>query len=312
MTKLISTLIFVFLSLNIYAQDSLDNRGPLETRGFTLFQLSLSELLVPTKLYMAEGSISFNHSVNWSNTFNIHNGGSWIMDYEILRLENKVWYGVTDRLQVGMSLPINIVGGGSMDSLIEGFHETFGFGDTRTVYERDVFVHGSTELDSEAFVGDLTLHIRYRLFDNPGISCGLKLQSPSLMTTEWYSHSQFGVGLDVVLFWQIGDFFISNTFNVARTGETEVFGLEVEQMQYSYVAAIDYKLMANVSVIFQLAATSGQVDYLSYGTWTYEVTGGFRVRMFENYTVDFGMVENILTYDNTIDVAFYLGLTFKK
>lgn len=313
MTKLLFTLIFVFLSLNLYAQENyLDNRGPLETRGYTLFQLSSSELLVPTKLYMSESSISLNHSVTWSNIFNVRKNDTIIMDYEILRIDNKIWYGITDRLQVGFSLPINIVGGGSMDGLVEGFHRTFGLGDDRALYERDKFIVNNEELNSEMFVGDLTLHARYRLFDNPGISFGLKLQSPSLMTTDWYNHSQFGVGLDTVLFWHVGDLFISNAFNVARVGDTDVFGFETKPMQYSYVACIDWKLMTDVSVILQFTATSGQAEYLSYNKWTYEVTGGFRINISDNYTIDFGMLENILTHDNTIDVAFYLGLTFKK
>lgn len=297
----------IFFNTNLYAQDLGIN--PIETRGSTIFQISSSELLVPTRLYTNENEIVISQYVVWSNTFNLHN--NFILDHEILKIDYKIWYGITDRLQIGVSLPVNIISGGKMDRFIEGFHESFGLNNDREDYDKNDFTIGNDKLESEYYLNDITLHARYRFLDNPGISCGLRLQTPSLTSNDLFNHTQFGFGVDTAVFYNIGNMSFVNSFNIALVGDTEIYGFEVEPIQFSYVAYVNWQFLDDISATIQFTTTSKQLDYLSYNNLSYEVTGGFRINIGEYY-IDLGIIENIITHNNSIDVGFYFGITFKK
>jgi hypothetical protein len=311
---LIVTLSFLLFGSFVYAQDDLESRGPLETRGYTIFQLSAFEFTVPLPTYLNEGGLLFKHSITWINVFNYEH--TLVFDNEILRIDNRMFYGVTDRLSVGISAPLTAVGGGTMDTFIEDFHDTFGFdNDTRHQYPRNNFSMDEINYSSAMLISDITGYVRYRLFDNPGLSIGLRVQSPSIVATDWFDHRQFGIGIDLTGFYgfdtSIGSFYLTGMASVAQLGNTQSFGYSLVPYQTSFMVGLDWQPIENFSVIGQCIVTSGCVDAFDYRRWSFEVGAGFRLRISKHILVDIGITENIINLDNSADIGIHLGLTFK-
>lgn len=315
MRNLIAALSFLLLASYAYAQDDLTSRGPLETRGYTIFQLSAFEFTTPLPTHLNENEVLFKSSATWTNVFNVHDH-SLTVDSELLRVDNRVFYGVTDRLMVGISIPFTAVGGGGIDTFIEGFHDTFGFSNsTRRQYPRNNFSVNGVDYDSDILVSDITAYARYRLFDNPGLSVGLRVQTPSLLTTDWFNHHQFGVGVDLTGFYNLetsaGSFFFTAMASIARLGETTSFGYSLNQYQSSFLLGLDWRPFDALSFIIQCNATSGCIEAYDYNRWSFEVDVGFRFRPSDHMWVDLGITENMITLENSADVGFYLGVTFR-
>ena len=315
MRNLILVLSFLLFGTYAYAQDNPESRGPLEVRGYTIFQLSSFEFTTPLPTHLSENTYLFQHSATWTNIFNAPQG-ILASDYEVLRIDNRIWYGVTDRLSLGLSVPITAAGGGVMDTFIEGFHDTFGFSNNqRHKAPRNNFSADGVNYDSEVMISDVTLHARYRLFDNPGISVGLRLQSPSLAPTEWFNHHQVGVGIDITSFYEIdsdlGSFYFTAMASIARLGETTVFDYELTQYQSSLMVGLDWKTSNWLSVITQCVATSGYVNAYEYRKWSFEVAAGFRIYATDNSWVDIGATENLIHLENSADFGVHVGFTVR-
>jgi hypothetical protein len=315
MRNLIATISFLLLGSLAYAQDDLESRGPLETRGYTIFQLSAFEFTTPLPTHLSENGTLFKSSATWTNVFNVHDSRLTV-DSELLRVDNRIFYGVTDRLMVGISVPFTAVGGGGMDTFIEGFHDTFGFSnDTRHKYPRNNFSVNGSDYSSDILISDVTAHVRYRLFDNPGLSVGLRIQTPSLLTTEWFNHHQFGVGIDLTGFYDLdtsmGNFYFTAMASIARLGETSTFGYSLVPYQTSFLAGVDWRPFDSFSFILQCSATSGCIDAFDYRRWSFEVAAGFRLQTSNHMWVDLGITENLINLENSADVGIYLGVTFR-
>lgn len=96
--------------------------GPLDVRGHSLFQVATVDFSPDAPLYIPAGRMEIHTSVTWLNIFN-YVEGQYLIDGEFARASATLWYGLTDRWQVGVTLPIEYIGGGVMDTFIEAFHE---------------------------------------------------------------------------------------------------------------------------------------------------------------------------------------------
>lgn len=311
MRNLIAALSFLLLATFAHAQEDLSSRGPLETRGYTIFQLSSYEFTTPLPTHLNADEFVFKQSATWTNAFNVVND-QLVLDGELLRIDYRLHYGITDRLSVGLSVPFTTVSGGTMDSFIEGFHDAFGFSNTtRRKYGRNNFIIEDVEYQPDIMMNDVTGFIRYRLLDNPGLSMGFRLQTPSIITTDWFKHHQFGVGIDVTGFYNVGDFFFTSMVTAARIGDTEVFGHTLEPYQFSMSLGCDWRMLTDVSFTVNFIATTGSLEAFDYNKYSYEISVGFRIHASKHTIIEIGMTENLINYDNSADVGFNFGLAFK-
>jgi hypothetical protein len=142
--------IWIFLngfSLNIRG-DNLkvdDNKGPLVTNNLYPFYLPYINLLPEGAEPLGAGRIRLIFSNNYANTFNldvdgIADGKDFDMDLENLRFSVDFDIGISDRLDLGIETAYVYEYGGIFDSVIQGFHDLFGFSNAgRQKVENNLF-----------------------------------------------------------------------------------------------------------------------------------------------------------------------------
>lgn len=287
-----------------------ETRGPLDTHSPTIFQLSSGDFIPVIPLSLKEDESEFRLMSNWSNTFTV---SEHMVDHEILHMRPSIWYGITDNFSLGVMIPINVVGGGYMDSLIDNFHEAIGIVNDRNNHPRNLFTvtnqHGTSNYSTYVMLGDIMLNAQYKLLDN--VIIGMQLQVPTSTRTDWFKRSGVGVGVSLLMFHDIGDFRIFAAGNYALIGKSEIAGQELQSDQAILLWGVDFKVSDRLSLVAQWINMSGNTDFDRYNQWSTEVAIGGRYR-FSNYvSAEVAFTENLFKYRNSADFGIHCGLIFK-
>ena len=87
--------------------------------------------------------------------------------------------------------------------------------------------------------------------------------------------------------------------------------LKLSSERMSMLSALEYSCSKTFSIIAQFVAASASADYPELDEHVIEVVLGFKKKMGPG-TIEFGLIENILYYDNSPDGGFHIGYTFSK
>lgn len=309
MRHLVTLLSLLIVGTNLYAQDT---RGPIETHSPTIFQLSSGDFIPVGPLSLKEDETEIRLMSNWSNTFTVAKGS--IVDHEILHVRPSLWYGMTDDLMIGVSMPFNIVGGGYMDSLIESFHDAIGVTNDRNDYDqRNDFRIGTTHYHSATMLGDMMLSMRYKLAgnDNYGVILGGQIQIPTSTRTAWFHHSSVGLGLSLSTFCDLGDFRFFLAASYARIGSSEIAHQKMQPDQVIALWGVDYRVSDSLSFVAQWINMSSNTNFDDYDRWSTEVTVGARYKLSDWLTTEVAFTENLFVYRNSADFGIHCGLIYK-
>lgn len=317
------TIIYILMMLCVIpciAQDQdKQNRGPLPAHANTIFQLPSTDFIPNSSLRVKQDSMAIHNSIMLANIYN-NAFPDYIVDAEYLTVNTTIHYGLTDKWQIGLNVPMHTIGGGILDGPIDTFHNSFGLnGNNREMSDRDQFqtVYGDTQqsINSEIFLGNITLFSRYQIKeadDYPGFFVGLKAQLPTGMDFEWLKHDKIGVGVECATMYEIGDFYLYVASSMAHIDNSEILWQPIKSVQYATVAAIDYRIEKDWSLILQYTGTSGAVESLGeYAEWSHELSLGTRIQATEHVSFEAAILENLVFYNNSADVGFYIGITFK-
>jgi len=177
----------VFLCISIIAQsttapaaeETINGRSfyPFETRDQNLFNLVHGQALPTSARLNNESQASWSSSLVITNTLNIEDYGdeSIYLDYEAYRFNLSYQYGLSDRWNLKLDIPLIYQSGGVFDSAIDSWHQLFGMPrgkrpfvehdqyDVQYAYQSQTLV----ELDeANTNLGDIQVAIAYDLLDD--------------------------------------------------------------------------------------------------------------------------------------------------
>lgn len=290
--------------------------GPLGARAHAVYQLGGVGFVpdAPTSLKddTFETHITFS-SINIFNNTVKHNDG-YLMDMEFERLNVDMWYGVSDRFQVGIMASVDIVNGGVLDDFIIGFHRTFGINQGgRTEYRRDateIIIQGKhVDVKPAAMFGDMMLVANYKVFDDPDypqLMVGTQIKLPTATANILYDSHGPGVGLSANLFYQIDGWYANIGASGALVGDCRVLGDRVRPYQLSLFAMVEKQLFDDVSMVAQIIGQSGLAKSLGqYSIWSWETDVGFKFHVSKRTMFEVGIYENIVYYANSADFGAF-------
>ncbi len=265
--------------------------------------------------------------VNWNNYF-AYDPERYIIDVESVGLTLGASYGITERFDASLSLPVSYRGGGVLDGFIEGFEESLGVpNEDRELLARDQYlirIRGRDDRVLERRGGDAgwgledaDLALRYQLSPGsdtrPAILAGLGVKIPIGRRSSLRSTGGTDVAAGIAVGQKVGRFHLYGTLAYMFYGHEELAGIRLRHSQWSAFAGGEYRVSPRTSWVLQAVRTSGgAVDFGDFSKATNEVTLGFKRLVMPDLIVEMSVLENLFAFDNSPDVGFHVGLVWRS
>ncbi len=330
---IISLIIIHIMSSGVYALP----KGP-----FYLQALGVSEAIRTVPAFVAADEhkidkIKINSTLRWVNLWAYHieseekynwrdsdpdtfpfEYGSFLVDVEIYTLYNRLSYKVLDNLSIEMSIPVYHYGGGSMDGLIEGFHDMFGIGQhNRTNAQRDEanlffvnrdnFMFYSGDRISGSYVGNCEIGGALNLFQGiHNITMRFLLKLPTSQEKSLFDQNSFDMTLQGLYTWHKGGWSGYHGIGLTRFGSDGNGSIDFYRLRGSSMNTFEYKLSNKTSLILHTVAATAMADYPEFDLPVVETTLGFKRKLCYG-VLEFGLIENLFFFDNSPDFGFHVG-----
>ncbi len=267
------------------------------------------------------------HHVNSEETFNWQNSdpdtfpfeyGSYLVDVEIYTLNHRISYQVLDNLSIEIGVPVHHYGGGSMDGLIEGFHDMFSLGQhNRTDWGRDethlFFVDQNNNMlyngdhFSGTYVGDCEIGgVLNLLQDTHDISMRFLLKLPTSQESSLFDQNSFDMTLQGLYTWHNGRWSGYHGISLTRFGSGGNGTIDYYRTRWATMNTLEYRFSNEMSFIFQTVAVTATADYPEFDLPDVETTMGFKHKFYYG-VLEFGLIENLLFFDNSPDFGVHVG-----
>jgi len=328
-------LVIASLAASVHAQeDEIPWHGPFRLRGQFPLDLPTLDLTPDDARLLPSGAITMETFLAHSNTFELSPsyderaayfeagafppGWDYEVDSESTRLTVRVDFGIGDRLQLGVEVPVISHQGGFMDGSIESFHERTdlpnGDREERPQGEFGVdLISGnrrSTFDESQVAFSDVSLHAKVALLHSRGsaLSAIVDVKGPTGDEDALAGGGDWDYGVGII--GSVGG--ERNAFHggIARyfLGTSKWLPFEAEDRTSVY-AAYELAIAREWSFGLQLlGATSILLDerVLEADEERVEVSFGAR-HASGPFEVTFGFTENLTVNDNNIDLGLFVG-----
>ncbi len=250
------------------------------------------------------------------------------MDGEVHELVIRSSYGLAERLEMMVDLPVRYLSGGVLDGLIEGFHNLIGIGQAaRDKYPRDQFAMEAfipetrggrwfkANPDEAGWqVGNLVLSLTHSIVEDQkngfrAVASG-NLKLPTGSSKELFGSQSVDAGISVGIGRNFGLLTLFLNSGLVYFGDQKVLGLELRQWHLSTLMAFElHRSGSNHSWILQGLVESGvAINYSQFSERTSELMVGYKHRYSSGLLMEVGFLENLFYFDNSPDIAFHVAL----
>lgn len=289
--------------------------------------LSPGHILRPSSIFLLpncsrEDSLDLSVDVQWANVF-CYKPDQFLIDGEWVRSSARLQYGVSDPVSVGILVPVMGRTGGFADSSIEKFHETFNMGTAdRDQFPRNECVgwiasNGSTQnvVRGDSWgIGDIAL---YAVVKRPGSetlpSVTLQFQASlptgnedqleglgaSSLSVSAVTSKRLGAS-PLIVFGGAGFFYCPNH---------ELAGIELYRTEYSLLLGISCEYSRSLSFVIQeLSSSPVAREYYEFSESSNELSVGVKWRVGDSAILEFAVMENLFTADNSADIGAHIAV----
>ncbi len=250
--------------------------------------------------------------------------GRYFLDYEMTRLGVELGYGVGDAVELDLEYNQRWRGGGFLDGLIQNFHRIFGFSQNgRDEVSRNQFHFFLNPGDGRPVVdlgpgdeGTFDRNLQLSLQHN--VTCGSQ-RWPAFsysVTARWtldspdLEGSDLDVAASVALARRFGHFYTYLTAGYTWFGSDSFHGIQLDHTQASLLAAVEWRFKSRMSLVLQYLWTEAAVsDFGPFSKPSNEVVIGWKGEIRPAGVLEVGLLENVITFDNSPDFGIHLGYT---
>jgi len=294
----------------------------------TVPSLSPGHIVRPSSMFLLpnsvhKGSLEMSFDFQWANVW-CYEPGKYMIDGEWIRSNTRIHYGLNDSVAIGFVVPVVGRTGGFSDSTIESFHRIFQLGNS----QRDEFARnqclttGISNGTTQSFtrgeswgIGDValcavvkrpgtrvipSLTLQFQLSLPTGDDEQLEgLGSPSISVSAVASKRLWSS--PVIVFGGAGFFYCE---------DSELSGMKLHREEYSGLLGIEYEYTSSLSLVIQsLGSSAVAVDYYEFSKPCYELSFGAKWRISDSATVEFAVVENMVSFKNSSDIGMHLAVS---
>jgi hypothetical protein len=249
---------------------------------------------------------------------------NFLVDGETHRTTITARRGLGENLEVAVSVPFATIGGGDSDSFIEHFHSALHLDDNqRVAIERNretVFVRTDDhtylrEHASGSHVGDIAVSVKYELpaFEDPNVSVSAQaaIELPTGSARSLDGSGSIDGGLQLLATRDYGRTRVNASAGLLLLGPNGPLGLGA-QFVITDSIGISRMLAARTSATLQI--TISQSPFRGIGApelsrRSYQMTIGMQHAFARSLTGYMGIVENLITYQNSADAGVVLGMS---
>ncbi|RJQ15318.1 MAG: DUF3187 family protein [Nitrospiraceae bacterium] len=312
--------VLVFVCLFFTGLPAHPFEGPLQVKNsFPIFLHADQPYLEKAA---AENSVSL--SLSHSSTYTVQSSADWEigLDMEITELNLRYKRIIMDAVELGIDVPLLIIGGGFTDNFLENYHQAVGLKDP---YGRGQRPHNEflyivrrdgrpvIEGKSGTKIGDIRLALKKPLISGDGFSLSVRgdVELPSGNAKEGYGNGSVDAAVSLLLDKKITDSIMTN-WNIGAVFPGDVKGheeVELENFVYGG-AAVEALLGSGYSLLVQVLGQSPiypDTDLMAIDREAWLLAFGGR------YEKDNGSWELSLTEDinNSGAPDYILNLTYK-
>jgi len=299
--------------------------GPLYMFSNAPFQLVRFTYIHESPRVVPAGSWRLITGFSWANTWAQSDGkrGTFMFDGEHLTVTMLARYAFWQGIEVGFAAPWSYMGGGVLDGFIEGFHRTAGIGMMR----RDDFPRDKLNMEITKDGNRMVLaeehdlirlrqvyaDVKYQIFDEH-VPMPLALKIMLKIPVDTAAATRTMTGSDVA--WGVSTL-IPLTHTIHWTTSVSAIYFENNQLgsisfsptQYTVMQAVDIRIGRGAFLIqaqrFSPVTTNLGMD-LDHPI--IEVMLGYKWFVSETLFFEFGLIENVLHFENSADFGIHTAV----
>ncbi|MBI3269927.1 MAG: DUF3187 family protein [Planctomycetes bacterium] len=306
-------------------EDLLGNhgRGVLAMRDQFPFALAHLNPFPETTRVLVPGKYRVGGMLDWSNTFGFRSGRH-LIDGELVSLVLQGAWSPAQGLEVGAELPIAFRTGGIIDSFIEGFHDTFGYGTAgRDQFEKNTWQisipnreglrYEST--DTDPVLENPVLKAKYQLTEGgdwaPAVAGQVLVKLPFATDDEVLGSNGLDGAFLLAASKRVWDgLFVHTNLWYGQFSDVGLEHLRFSRDRFSALFGLEYAVSSRVSILTH-------INYLTMifqdlpthlSSYTVLLTLGAKWQVSDGAELEFGLLENLYRYDNSADFGIHLGM----
>ncbi|RDH86065.1 MAG: hypothetical protein DIZ80_00935 [endosymbiont of Galathealinum brachiosum] len=324
---------FVLLLLTAIAQDKAyaykaepeeywqGTLGPLTIRSLSPAQ-SLRLSPIPRSPYgLPDGQTELQFNIAAASVYSSQEG-LFILDYHFTDTRFAINQGFANNWSAEFSINERRILNAHLDQLTLEFHDLFGIDQNG----RDETVKDGTHIQIPEYGIDLGNEVRGQTSQTIGISVQKVLADKSIgwpaiavnfnMSYEMLhdgliEHGAFDYGVQFSIAQKKSNGYAYGNLSYTEFGSDDVLGLPLKDHQFSGMFGYEFNMDHDEAFILQYLFSEGVVDGMGeLSEFSHEIHIGYKWRT-ESYLFEAGLVENIVNFENSPDVAFTFGVTYK-
>lgn len=333
MHRLIIIFSVLLINLALPANSFSDEAGFDYNYGFGILQLRSQSPAQSLRLTMPSvipgafkpGIFDVHTSLTWTNVW--VDNSRVALDYEMLDTHIAVSYGINKQFGLGIAFDQRNYFGGGMDNFIQEFHDLFGIGQNgRDRVDRNLSRiiryddQGNIifETDDLSFLENngISLITQYILSHGTnrlpaiGVSGVLRYGLNTSSSEDNHEPLDWSIGIGLSKRWS-DTWYTYSYLGYTNYGQTEMFGQEFKDESISFMLAFAWQWKPNFSILFQYVFSEGVVkDLGSLSDPSHEMNLGFKWQLSSGSIIEFALIENVITLDNSPDFGLHLALSY--
>jgi len=248
----------------------------------------------------------------------------FLIDGETHRSELAYRRGFGDHLEIGISVPVQRIGGGWSDRLIESVHHTLEIGNaereslrqnSETVFLRTGAMEYTRNRSAGWALGDVSMSAKLELtpFEERGTALALAgaVEFPTGNAKTLDGSGSFDGGLQLIAAHDVHGARIHASLGLLWLGPDAPLGTK-RQFVVTDTVGVSHMLTARTAGTVQLTVSEcpfRQIGIAEFGRRAYQLSVGARHAIGRSTVLYGAFIENLFNYDNSADAGFAWGIS---
>jgi len=107
-------------------------------------------------------------------------------------------------------------------------------------------------------------------------------------------------------------FYLYTTLGYGMYGSGNALGIELRPYQWTFFGAVEWPVSRHLSFIVQeLSNTGVAIDYYDFSLPTHELLIGAKQRLSNHLMLQYGVIENLFVFENSVDFGLSFGISYR-